>query len=291
MKSRQQTIRYLWLLFGCCGSLPVCQHTFNSTCRIPFLHVARQHKLLLSAETSAFDGLRCTGRKKKKKKAWTHEFRQSDSQRSYNGRKEGGGASAEALKWNTNRGQKYITEGSSRLLCKTGCTLLNDEWAASPRLAMLGEIMKLITCYLCARPQVAADACSPRETKRSPTILQTEPKKKWSLPVCVCVSLLAMATASVLRITCQRGSRWYPASPGGGLTCHTSGAAPAHANANASRSANCQRRDNAKTHLITWHVVQLDLFYKFLFKNLCPHADPRCDINISHWNDHAHSKR
>lgn len=39
----------------------------------------------------------------------------------------GVGASAEAVKGNTNREHKYISEGSSRVLCKTGCTLLNDE--------------------------------------------------------------------------------------------------------------------------------------------------------------------
>lgn len=55
-----------------------------------------------------------------------HEHMSTDSQRSYNGRKRGWGF-LQALKRNTNRGQKYITEGSSRLLCKAGCTLLNDE--------------------------------------------------------------------------------------------------------------------------------------------------------------------
>lgn len=63
------------LLFGCCGSPPVWEHTFNFTCRIPFRHVARQHKCPMSAVASAFGGFRCT--EKEKKKARTHEYRQS----------------------------------------------------------------------------------------------------------------------------------------------------------------------------------------------------------------------
>lgn len=77
------SIRYPCLLFGCCGSPPVWEHTFNSTRRIPFGHVTRQHKHPLTAEASAFGGFRCTGEEKKGTSI--------DSQRSYNGGKGGGG--------------------------------------------------------------------------------------------------------------------------------------------------------------------------------------------------------
>lgn len=56
-------VQLLWLSL----SLVVWEHTFNSACRIPLRHVTRWHKHLLSAEASAFGGLR-----------WTHEDRQSE---------------------------------------------------------------------------------------------------------------------------------------------------------------------------------------------------------------------
>lgn len=49
-------------------------------------HVPSQLKHLLSAEASAFGGFRGT-----EKKGGGHEHRSTDSQRSYNGRKGGGG--------------------------------------------------------------------------------------------------------------------------------------------------------------------------------------------------------
>lgn len=86
---------------------------------------------------------------------------------------------------------------------------------------MLGEIMKLITCYLCARPQVAADACSPGELNAHPRSFR------------LCLNKIFLACLFAHYGNSQRAPHHLPvreqvdpASPDGGLTCHTSRAAP-----------------------------------------------------------------
>lgn len=82
---------------------------------------------------------------------------------------------------------------------------------------MLGAIMKLITCYLCARPQVATDAHSPGELNARP----------WSFRLCQ--KEFFLPSLFVRHGNSQHASHHLivreqvdAASPGGGLTCHTS---------------------------------------------------------------------
>lgn len=122
---------------------------------------------------------------------------------------------------------------------------------------MLGVIMKLITCYLCARPQVATDAYSPGELNARP----------WSFRLCL--KEFSLASLLVRYGNSQRTPHLLPAreqvdpvSPGGGLTCHTSKSWHPHANTNTSRSANCRSCEMlggggcaADTLMITQHIL------------------------------------
>lgn len=110
---------------------------------------------------------------------------------------------------------------------------------------MLGEIMKLITCYLCARPQVAADACSPRELNAHPRSFR------------LCLKEIFLACLFARYGNSQRSAS--PGSEGAGGASKPSWwphlsqlqSCPAHVNTNASRSASCQTCDILGTFLGT----------------------------------------
>lgn len=149
---------------------------------------------------------------------------------------------------------------------------------------MLGEIMKLITCYLCARPQVVADACSPGELSTHPRSFRLCPKE-------IFLACLFARYGNSQRAPHHLPVREQvdPASPGGGLTCHTSRAAlhtltQMREEVQIVRPVVFQDAFQVQIQITQRHIwshdtysstiTQMDLFYKWLFKNLCLRADP-----------------
>lgn len=163
-------------------------HALNSTCGIPSSHVARLHKHMLSAQTH-----RHTQR-------WRHT--------QFNGR-----AEAEIL---------YTTDANSTvthtLILNTSCRQVKSKRIQAHRLAIPGDIMKLIICYQSMHTNICQE---PWGTKSSPMVIQIGPKRN---PL----TGSSVSYGNSLPPLCHLPAREQvdPAGPGAGFTCHTSRAVP-----------------------------------------------------------------
>ena len=146
--------------------------------------------------------------------------------------------------------------------------------------------MKLITCYLCASPQVAADACSPGELNAHPQSFSLCLKE-------ICLACLLARYSNSQRVPHHLLVREQvdPASRGGGLTYHTSRAA-AHtltqtrAQVQIVRPVTFQEGFQVHihiTHLITWRAFQHNCFTSARSRICICKQTHECDKNVANF--------